>query len=204
METYLRTDSADGVKWVLGFIFIVLLVIGAYAVGVLFGNSYWGNPPLQEALAEEQLAKNEALRDELGAEAEKQRLENKIAKETWEIEAAARRKKIEDDSWARREKAAQGMRRADRWNELLITLAPILLAILTLGVLVIAAARILWPRLQEKAIELEKVRLRRAQQEFRLKQLDMQHARTLEKARGNGGGYRSPVEQSIIPTHIAA
>lgn len=197
-----NAGSGNWVKWIVWAVF--MLLIAAVVFGLLLAGTYWANPSLGEAEAETVRIGNAALEDQRKAEADEQRLENKIAEETWEIESAARRKKIEDDSWARREKAAQGMQRAERWNELLMSLAPTLLVILTLGALIIAAAVILGPRLQEMVIELGKVRLRQKQEDFRLKQLDVQLARTLEKAGGNGNGHRAFVEQAIIPTHIAA
>lgn len=198
---YNGVGSNDWVKWIVGAVFFLL--IAAVVAGLLLAGTYWANPSLREAEAETVRIENAVLEDQRKAEADKQHLESKIAEETWEIESAARRKKIEDDSWARREKAAQDMRRAERWDELLRSLAPTLLVILTLGVLIIAAV-ILGPRLLEKATELQKVLLRQKQEDFRLKQLDVQLARMLEKVRDNGNGYKAPVEQAIIPTHIAA
>jgi hypothetical protein len=207
MNMYQGAGSGNWVKWVVGF--VVLLLVGACVAGMILAESYWGNPPREQALADRTQIENEGLKTQQDAEAERQRIENKIIAESWEIDAEALKQKNEDESKARQESAELALLWQDRWNKFGMGLATAIAAGLLIigGVLLVtsgvARAR---ERLQQRAIELEVKQAERLREERRLEQVRLERVRvalTPEQVGGNGKGHKAPLKQSMMSSLVA-
>ena len=226
MYSYQGAGSGGAVKALL--VFAGLLLIAVFIAGTIFADSYWGNPPQGQALAdriqienggleaqqqadaEKQRIENKALEDQQEAEAERLRIENRTLEEQWEIDSQALKQKSEDESRARQERASRTLLWQDRWNEFGMGLAAVVVA----GLLVIGGVRLVIPavaqareRLQQRAIELETRQAERLREERRLEQVRLEWARVTlapEQVRGNGRERNVSLERPMMPSPSAS
>lgn len=84
---------------------ILFLLIAAFVVGILFSDSYWGNPPRERA------------------EAERMQIENRGLEERQQIAIEAERERAAIETEAQRRAAERALKWKDRWNEVGIVLA---------------------------------------------------------------------------------
>ena len=193
-----RLGGGNAVKAVL--VFVGLLIIAAFVTGLIFKNSYWGNPAEAEALADRIDIENEGLE-------ERQRIELQAYQQT-----------LEEEAQARRERARRALLWQDGWN----TLGMILAVVTVAGLLTIAGIRIAVPvtaqayeryagrhaqlvehqiRLAEKQIEQEVKHAQRLREKRRLEETRLQWARVpiiQEQDGGNGRARGSHWEQSAM------
>jgi Flp pilus assembly protein TadB len=199
---YSRVEPTNWVKPALAF--LIFLWICACATGTILAESYWGNPPREQALADRIQIENEALVAQQRAQAEKVRIENEALEARQQIELQALQKKEEDEARARQERARQALLWQSRWNEFGMVLAAVVVAgLLVIGGvwLVIPAVAQIRERLQERAIEFEMKQAERLREERRLEQVRLQRARvalTPEQVGGNGRERKVSSEQPMM------
>jgi len=200
MYGYQGAESrGSGVKVVV--VFVGLLIAAAFVAGWMLADSYWGNPPREEA------------------EAEQIRIENRGTEERQRIELEAYQRQKDIEVQAVKERAERALWWQDRWNELAMVLATVAVA----GLLIIAGVRIAAPvtvhayerhayhraRLVEQQTRFEEMQAARMREKRQLlEEVRLQRvAATLAQERdgGNGGGRGSHPEQSaILPTMQAS
>ena len=165
---------------------ILFLLIAAFVVGILFSDSYWGNPPRERA------------------EAERMQIENRGLEERQRIAIEAERERTAIETEAQRRAAERALMWKDRWNEVGIILA----IVAVVGALAVAAIKLGGPvalqmsegragiraevleqkiALEEKVIERETKQAERMREERLLEQARLQTARfRRQHLAGNG------------------
>jgi hypothetical protein len=150
---------------------ILFLLIAAFVVGVIFSNSYWGNPPREQA------------------EAERMQIENRVLEARQQIEVEALRERTEIETEVHRRAAERALMWKDRWNEIGIVLAIVaVMGTLTVASICLAgpvALRIYERRTQFRAQLLEdQIALAKMVMEREAKQAErLREARLIEQAR---------------------
>ena len=173
---------------------IVFLLIGAFAAGVMIADSYWGNPPREEA------------------EAEQIRIQNRDLEERQRIDREAYQQQKDNEVQALKEQAERALMWRDRWNELGMVLAAATVA----GLLIIAGVRMATPvaaqayerytdrrtQLVEQQIRLEEMRAKVLRQARQREEISLQRARVTlaqEQDGGNGRGHSSEQSTTMTP-----
>ena len=179
------TTQPSGVKEIV--LLVVFLLIAAFTVDIVVGDSYWGNPAREEA------------------EADQIRIENKGLEERQRIDREAYQQQKGNEVQALKEQAQQALLWRDRRHELGMVLATAIVA----GLLIITGVRIAAPvavhayeryayrraRLVEQQTRFEETQATRMREERQLlEEIRLQRAgATLaqEQDGGNGRGHSS-------------
>ena len=193
MYGYQGAESrGTGVKVVV--VFVGLLIAAAFVAGWMLADSYWGNPPREEA------------------EAETIRIVNKGAEERQRIELDAYQRLKDLEIQAAKERAQRALWWQDRWNELGMGLIITTVA----GLLTIAGIRIAVPvaaeawrqyadarsRLAECQTKFEATQATRMREERQLlEEMRRQRTRvTLDQRQDGGNGREHSSERSTTMT----